>query len=70
MGFAGAWGELCARFEVDGRRGILWPMEVGAVVVIPGYLEDFYDRRGLRSALGYGSPADYEQDRTRETTAA
>ncbi len=70
MGFAGAWDELCARFEVDEHREILWLMEVGAVVIITGYLEDFYDRRRLHSALGYGRPADYKQDRTRATTAA
>jgi putative transposase len=47
-----------------------WPTRESAKTAIFEYLEVFYNRRRLHSALGYKSPADYEEDRIRETTAA
>jgi putative transposase len=47
-----------------------WPTRESAKTAVFEYLEVFYNRRRLHSALGYKSPADYEEDRIRETTAA
>lgn len=47
-----------------------WPTRECARTAIFEYLEGFYNRTRLHSALGYKSPADFEEDRIRETTAA
>jgi putative transposase len=47
-----------------------WSTQEAARVAIFEYLEGFYNRTRLHSALGYKSPADFEEDRMRETTAA
>ena len=47
-----------------------WPMRESAQTAIFEYLEGFYNRYRLHSALGYRSPADFEEGRMRETTAA
>jgi len=47
-----------------------WPTRETARVAIFEYLEGFYNRRRLHSALGYKSPAEFEESRMRETTAA
>ena len=38
-----------------------WPTKDAARTAIFEYLEAFYNRRRLHSALGYTSPANYEQ---------
>ena len=38
-----------------------WPTKDAARTAIFEYLEAFYNRRRLHSALGYESPANYEQ---------
>jgi putative transposase len=47
-----------------------WPTRETARVAIFEYLEGFYNRRRLHSALGLKSPAEFEESRMRETTAA
>ena len=47
-----------------------WPTRESARTAIFEYLEGFYNRYRLHSALGYRSPADFEEGRMRETTAA
>jgi putative transposase len=47
-----------------------WPTRECARTAIFEYLEGFYNRYRLHSALGYRSPADFEEGRMQETTAA
>ena len=47
-----------------------WPTREAARIAIFEYLEGFYNRRRLHSALGYKSPAEFEEGRMRETVAA
>ena len=47
-----------------------WPRRECARTAIFEYLEGFYNRYRLHSALGYRSPVDFEEDRMRESTAA
>ncbi len=47
-----------------------WPTRASARTAIFEYLEGFYNRTRLHSSLGYRSPADFEEDRMRETTTA
>ncbi len=47
-----------------------WPTRECAQTAIFEYLEGFYNHYRLHSALGYRSPADFEEGRMRETTAA
>ncbi len=47
-----------------------WPRRESARTAIFEYLEGFYNRYRLHSALGYRSPADFEEGRMQETTAA
>ena len=46
-----------------------WPTRKTARVALFEYLEGFYNRTRLHSALGYKSPAKFEAGRMRETTA-
>ena len=47
-----------------------WATRAELRSVIFEYLEGFYNRTRLHSALGYRSPADFEEGKMRETTAA
>lgn len=47
-----------------------WPTKEAVKIAIFEYLEAFYNRRRLHSALGYKSPTEFEEGRMRETTAA
>jgi putative transposase len=47
-----------------------WPTQESVRTAIFEYLEGFYNRRRLHSALGYRSPADFEEGKMRESTAA
>jgi putative transposase len=47
-----------------------FPSREIARVAIFEYLEAFYNRTRIHSSLGYRSPADFEEDRMRESTAA
>jgi putative transposase len=47
-----------------------WPTRECARRAIFEYLEGFYNRHRLHSALGYKSPVDYEEGRMKESTAA
>jgi putative transposase len=47
-----------------------WPTREFVRTAIFEYLESFYIRYRLHSALGYRSPADFEEGRMRETTTA
>jgi len=47
-----------------------WPTRECTRTAIFEYLESFYNRTRLHSALGYRSPADFEEGKMRETTAA
>ena len=59
-----------ATLKTELLYGERWPTRESAKTAVFEYLEVFYNRRRLHSALGYKSPADYEEDRIRETTAA
>ena len=54
--------ELVSRLEFPSRQA--------AKTAIFEYLETFYNTRRLHSALGYMSPADFEEDRTGEANVA
>lgn len=47
-----------------------FPTRQVAKTAICEYLETFYNTRRLNSALGYKSPADFEEDRTEEAGVA
>ena len=47
-----------------------FPSRQAAKTAIFDYLETFYNTRRLHSALGYRSPADFEEDRIEEVSAA
>lgn len=47
-----------------------WPTRESVRSAMFEYIEVFYNRERLHSALGYQSPADYEEGRMREATAA
>jgi putative transposase len=47
-----------------------WPTRESARTAIFEYLEGFYNRYRLHSALGFRSPADFEEGRMQETPAA
>lgn len=47
-----------------------FPSREAAKLAIFEYLEAFYNRRRLHSSLGYRSPADFEEDKMREASAA
>jgi putative transposase len=47
-----------------------WPKREFTRTAIFEYLEGFYNRYRLHSALGYKSPIDFEEGRMRETSAA
>jgi putative transposase len=49
---------------------VRFPSRQAAKTAIFEYLEAFYNTRRLHSSLGYRSPADFEEDRMRETSAA
>jgi transposase InsO family protein len=54
--------ELASRME--------FPTRQAAKSAIFEYLETFYNTRRLHSALGYRSPADFEEDRMEEAGVA
>jgi putative transposase len=47
-----------------------WPTRQDARTAIFEYIEGFYNARRRHSALGYLSPAEFEEDRMREGHAA
>jgi putative transposase len=47
-----------------------WPTRQTVRIAIFEYLEAFYNRRRRHSALGYKSPAEFEEGKMRETTVA
>jgi putative transposase len=47
-----------------------WPTRASARTATFEYLESFYNRKRLHSALGYKSPVDYEEGTMKESTAA
>ena len=47
-----------------------FPSKQAAKTAIFDYLETFYNTRRLHSALGYRSPADFEEDRMEEARVA
>jgi putative transposase len=47
-----------------------FPTRQAARTAIFDYLETFYNSRRLHSALGYRSPADFEEDRIGEANVA
>ena len=49
---------------------VRFPSRQAAKTAIFEYLEGFYNTRRLHSSLGYRSPADFEEDRMRGTSAA
>jgi putative transposase len=49
---------------------VRFPSRQAAKTAIFEYLEAFYNTRRLHSSLGYRSPADFEEDRMREASAA
>lgn len=51
-------------------RARLFPSREAAKTAIFEYLEAFYNRTRLHSSLGYRSPADFEESRMRESSAA
>ena len=50
--------------------GLDFPTRQAARTAIFEYLETFYNTRRLHSSLGYKSPASFEEDRMRRSTAA
>jgi putative transposase len=46
-----------------------WSRRASVRTAIFEYLESFYNRRRLHSALGYRSPADFEEAKMREPTS-
>ncbi len=50
--------------------GLEFPSRQAAKTAIFDYLETFYNTRRLHSALGYRSPADFEEDRMEEARVA
>jgi transposase InsO family protein len=49
---------------------VRFPSRQAVKTAIFEYLEAFYNTRRLHSSLGYRSPADFEEDRMREASAA
>ncbi len=49
---------------------LMFPNRQAAKTAIFDYLETFYNTRRLHSALGYRSPADFEEDRIEEARVA
>jgi len=47
-----------------------WPRRESTRTAIFEYLEGFYNRYRLHSALGYRSPADFEEGRMRDSSTA
>lgn len=47
-----------------------FPSRQVARTAIFDYLETFYNTRRLHSSLGYGSPAEFEEDRIEEARVA
>jgi putative transposase len=59
-----------ATLKTELLYGDFWPTRASARRAIFEYLEGFYNRYRLHSALGYKSPVDYEEGRMKESTAA
>jgi putative transposase len=46
-----------------------WPTREAAKTAIFEYLESSYNRRRLHTSLGYRSPAEFEEDKVRQSSA-
>ena len=59
-----------ATLKREAADGVFWPTRESIRSAVFEYIEVFYNRRRLHSALGYRSPAEYEEVRMKDSVAA